>query len=157
VSWSWAASEELVAARRNRARELIGQCLSSVVYVLLDYSQPDRAIGSGPRVIDSIEEFASPTWRCGSFDWADYAIELTTTAGRVFTVSWDSPGFHEGIRLREVPALGTACTEDANVTLWDVSQASRWDEFIGVEITDVTLHPLPADARRWLLVPTNYP
>jgi hypothetical protein len=109
VDWPWAASEDLVATRRKQARELIGQRLRSGVYVLLDYGQPDRAIGSGPRLIESTAELASPTWRCESFDWADYAVELTTTAGRVFTASWDSPGFHEGIWLQEVPALGTAC------------------------------------------------
>jgi hypothetical protein len=53
-----------------------------------------------------------------------YGVELTIT-GRVCTVSWDLPGWHEGIWIREVPAHGSAF-EDADVAIWDVSEAARW-------------------------------
>ncbi len=64
------------------------------------------------RLVGSSVELAAPDWDCGTFDTADYAVEFTTTSGRVFTVSWDSPGWHEGIWLREVPAAGAAFSED---------------------------------------------
>jgi len=144
VSWSWVATGEQVDERRDQARELAGLRLSSVMYVLLDYGQVDRPVGShGPRLVEGAAELAAPAWRCEGFDWADYAVEFTTTSGRVFTVSWDSPGCHEGIGVREVRALGSACVEDADVALWDVSYAGRWDSFIGAEITDAVLHYRP--------------
>lgn len=141
VNWSWVATAELVAERRDHARELVGSRLSAVSYVLIDYGQPDRPEGSrGPRLILDAVELASPAWRCETFDWADHAVEFTTAASRVFTCSWDSPGCHEGIWLREVPARGAAYAADANVAVWDVSHAGRWDSYIGAEITGTTLH-----------------
>jgi hypothetical protein len=45
---------------------------------------------------------------------------------------------------REVPAAwGAAYPEDADVAVWDVSQAGRWDSFTGAPITDVVLHYRP--------------
>lgn len=144
VDWSWAATEEEADERRARARELIGLQLSSVVYVLIDYGQPDRPGGSrGPRLVADTTELAAPAWRCETFDWADYAVEFATTSGRVFTVSWDQPGWHEGIWIREARARGSAYQEDANVAIWDVSQAGRWNRYIGAVITDVVVHYRP--------------
>ena len=80
-----------------------------------------------------------------TFDCADYAVEFTTEAGRVFTVSWDTPGDHTGVWLREVPARGSAYVADADVAVWDVSRVGRWDSFIGAEVTDVILR-----YRRWV-------
>jgi hypothetical protein len=88
-------------------------------------------------------ELAAPAWRCETFDWADYAVEFATTSGRVFTVSWDQPGWHEGIWIREARARGSAYQEDANVAIWDVSQAGRWNRYIGAVITDVVVHYRP--------------
>ena len=141
VNWSWVATDDLVAERRDHARELAGSRLSAVSYVLIDYNQPDRPNGSrGPRLVAEPAELTSPAWRCGTFDWADHAVELTIATGRVFTCSWDSPGCHEGIWIREIPARGSAYVNDAKVAVWDVSHAGRWDSFMGVEITDVMLH-----------------
>lgn len=107
MNWSWVATADLVAERRDNARELVGSRLSAVSYVLLDYGRPDRPDGSkGPRLIAEATELASPAWRCGTFDWADHAVEFMTAARRVFTCSWDAPGCHEGIWLREAPARG---------------------------------------------------
>lgn len=143
VNWSWVATADLVAERRDHARGLVGSRLSAVSYVLLDYSQQDRSEGDGPRHIADAIELASPAWRCGTFDWADHAVEFATAARRVFTCSWDAPGCHEGIWLREVPARGAAYAVDANVAVWDVSRAGRWDSFIGADIADLTLHYAP--------------
>jgi hypothetical protein len=141
VNWSWVATDDLVAERRSHARELTGSKLAAVSYVLIDYGQQDRSTGShGSRLISNQDELASPAWRYETFDCADYAVEVTTEAGRVFTASWDSPGYHTGVWLREVPARGSAYVADADVAVWDVSRAGRWDSYIGVEVTDVILH-----------------
>jgi hypothetical protein len=145
MDWSWVPTEDLVAERREHARRLVGSRLSFVSYVLIDYGQLDRPDGShGPRLVSDTAELALPAWRSETFDWADHAVEFTTGPGRVFTCSWDSPGCHEGIWIREVPALGSAYASNANVAVWDVSHAGRWNRFIGAEITDVILH-----YRRW--------
>lgn len=144
VNWSWVATDDLVAERREHARRLAGSRLSVVSYVLIDYNQLDRPDRSrGPRPVADPAELASPAWRCETFDWADHAVEFTTAAGRVFTSSWDTPGCHEGIWIRETPARESAYANDANVAVWDVSRAGRWDSFIGLEITDVVLHYRP--------------
>jgi hypothetical protein len=112
-----------------------------VSYVLIDYGRLDRSTGQrGTRLISDPHELTSPAWRCEAFDCADYSVEFTTEVGRVFTVSWDTPGYHTGAWLREVPARGSAYVADADVAVWDVSRAGRWDSFIGAEVTDVILH-----------------
>jgi hypothetical protein len=68
---------------------------------------------------------------------------LTTAAGRVFTVSWDRLGWHEEIWIREVPARGSAFEEDADVAIWDVSEAGRWDRYVGPVVNDVRMHYRP--------------
>jgi hypothetical protein len=148
MNWSWVATADLVAERREHAREMARSRVSTVSYILIDYGQPDRADGSrGPRLVTEAAELASPMWRSETFDLADYAVEFTTTTGRVFTCSWDSPGCHEGIWFRQVPARGSAYVDDANVAVWDVGHSGRWDNFMGVAITDVMLHyrPWPGD------------
>ena len=141
MNWSWVTTADLVTERRIHARQLAGSRLAAVSYVLIDYGRLDRLTGpSGPRLISDAQDLASPAWRYGTFDCADYAVEFTTEAGRVFTVSWDSPGYHTGVWLREVPARGSAYVADADVAVWDVSRAGRWDSFIGAEVTDVILH-----------------
>jgi hypothetical protein len=151
VNWSWVATADLVAERRDHARQLAGQRLSAVSYVLLDYSQLDRLDGSnGPRHVVDALELASPAWRGPPFDWADHAVEFTTETGRVFTCSWDSPGDHEGIWLPEVSARGAAFPTDANVAVWDVSHTGRWDTLMAAVVTDVDLHYAPwADEGYW--------
>jgi len=61
MNWSWAATEEAIAGRRAQSAGLVGARLSSVRYILLDYTQPDRAGDSqGPRLVDSPAELFIP-------------------------------------------------------------------------------------------------
>jgi hypothetical protein len=137
---SWVGSLAEVEERRQHARRLTGLRLAAVRYCLLDYAMPDRPLGQGPRLVVSAAEWERPSFRHDFGDTADHGVELVTENGQVFTVSWDSPGWHEGIWLRELPLIGKAVTADANTAIWDVSLAGRWDEFIGHEICDVRLH-----------------
>jgi hypothetical protein len=144
VNWSWVTTEDAVNERREHARELVGQQLSSVTYVTMDYRRLDEDhTTQGPRWIRDDAELAAPTWHEETFDAVDYGVELATVSGQVFTVSWDSPGWHEGIWIRKVSALGSACTEDAAVALWDVSRTSRWTDLVDGVITDLMLHYRP--------------
>ena len=104
----------------------------------------DRPRGQeGPRQVVSAAEWQEPPFRHEFGDSTDYGVELEAACGRAFTVSWDPPGRHEGIWLRELPLVGEAVLADANTAIWDVSRAGRWDGFIGHEISNVQLHYRP--------------
>jgi hypothetical protein len=75
------------------------------------------------------------------FDSVDHGVELT--GPRLFTVTWDSPSWTEGISIREQPLIGGAVAEDAYAAVWDVSTRSRWSRFVGKPIADVDLHYSP--------------
>jgi hypothetical protein len=113
---------------------------TAVRYVNFDYTMPDRPEDlRGARTVTSEQEWREPAWRYEFGDSVDWGVGLGTACGRLFTVTWDAPGWHEGIWLREAPVM----TGDANVAIWDVSHAGRWDDFIGPQISDVLLHYRP--------------
>jgi hypothetical protein len=138
VDWSWVATPAEVEEARDHARRLVGLRLAEVRYVNLDYLRPDGS-REGPRLITSEDEWREATWRYDFGDSVDHGVEFETTCGRVFTVTWDSPGWHEGIWLREVSLIGEAVVADANVAVWPVSRAGRWDRFVGPEVGEVHL------------------
>jgi hypothetical protein len=130
----WVGTPQEVEERREHARRLVGRRLASVRYCEIDYAMADRPEGEeGPRGVSSEAEWREPPWRYDFGDCVDFGAELETACGRLFTVSWDSPGWHEGLWLREVPLIGNAVLAEANSAVWDVSQAGRWDRFIGHE------------------------
>jgi hypothetical protein len=144
VEWSWVAGLDEVQERRQHARRLAGLQLAAVRYCEIDYTMPDRQEGQqGPRSVVDETEWRKPSFRYDFGDSTDYGVELETACGRVFTVSWDSPGRHEGLWLRELPLVGEAVLAEANTAIWDVSRAGRWDRFIGHKISDVWLHYRP--------------
>jgi hypothetical protein len=145
VAWAWVETLDEVQERRQHARRLIGLQLAAVRYCEIDYAMLDRPQGQeGPRHVVNEAEWEEPSFRYRFGDSVDYGVELETACGRVFTVSWDSPGRHEGVVwLREVPLAGQAVLADANTAIWDVSRAGRWDRFVGGEIFDVRLHYRP--------------
>jgi hypothetical protein len=122
----------------------VGLVLSKVRYVDLDYGRSDHAPEHrGPRTIVDETEWQDPTWRYDGFDAIDHGIEFETSDGRVFSVTWDSPGRTEGIGLRELPLIGHAVVADADVAAWDVTEHSGWTDAIGEPIRDVVLHYFP--------------
>jgi hypothetical protein len=140
MDWSWVATLAEVEEAREHAKRLIGLRLAEVRYVNLDYLLKDRPDGSrGPRLATSEDDWHEPTWRYDFGDSVDYGVELETTCGRLFTVTWDSPGWHQGIWVREVPLIGEAVLAEANVAVWNVSRAGRWNRFVGPVVGDVSL------------------
>jgi len=144
IRWSWAESDDQMEAFRSEANGLVGQSLTSVAYYLVDYGADDHRQGAvGPRHISSATELADPYWRHPSCDTVDFAVQFTTAAGRVFTVSWEIPGRVEGIGLREVSAVGQALTESAVAAVWDVTNEATWSDLIGQVVEDVQLEYEP--------------
>lgn len=143
---SWAATEQDVAERRARARRLEGARLAAVRYVTIDYRREElhpSLHGAGPRLIEDHDEWKQPTWKFDGFDSMDYGFDLSTDDGRVFSVTWDPPGWHEGISLREEPLLGVSVRSEADVAIWDVSRDSGWAPLVGARITRVELRYRP--------------
>jgi hypothetical protein len=139
-NWSWAPDQRAAAAYQAEAERLVGEIVTKVRYFNIDYF----ALKSGretdcAREIQSAEEWVDPTWAYVSCDSVDFAVELMTQSDRFFTVSWESPGTREGIGLRELSALGNAVAEDHASAVWDVSDRSRWQQFVGGPVRNVKL------------------
>jgi len=144
MNWSWVETLTEVEERRARASEIVGLELVAVRYCDLDYAQPDRLGGhQGARDVTGQDEWLNPSWRFPFGDSVDHGVELEMTSGTRFTVSWDSPGWHEGIWMRQVPLIGSAVAPEGNVAIWDVSRAGRWDPFVGHGVSGVQLSYKP--------------
>ena len=79
----------LARAADGQVRELVGETLAGIRYVNLDYlGEQFRGEARGPRLIESAEEWAEPTWRHPACDTVDWAVELHAKSSRTFTVSW---------------------------------------------------------------------
>jgi hypothetical protein len=142
---SFARTAEERDAFQKRAQDLVGLAIARVRYADIDYERHLRAPNHrGPRPIIDDAEWIQPSWRYNAFDAVDYGIEIETTADRLFTMTWDPPGWTEGISLRETPLLGFAATHDADIAIWDVSRRSNWSPYIGQPIDGITLHYQPS-------------
>lgn len=120
---------------------MVGRRIERVRYFDIDYrAEQYRHDEVGPRAIESEAEWVEPTWTHSACDSIDYAVELETSDGARFTVSWDAPGMMEGLGLRELPAIGNAFRDDAHVAVWDVSDTARWKAARDSEVTSVEMH-----------------
>jgi hypothetical protein len=66
--------------------------------------------GSGARQVVSDDEWRAPTFRYAFGDCADFGVELQTACGRLFAVSWDPPGSHEGSGSGRLRWAGWPCS-----------------------------------------------
>jgi hypothetical protein len=146
--WSWAASDRDVAERREHADGLMGEQVVMVRYVNIDYRReelhPDL-LDAGVRIIEDAGEVEHPTWRCDGFDAVDYGIELETSDGATWSLTWDPPGDHEGIGLRKEPLIGSAVSPDASVAVWEVAGSPLWSPITLAPIEGIQLHYFPWD------------
>lgn len=139
LRWSWARDRDEADGFQAEASRLVGQVLSEVKYVDLDYSEEHRGQVVGPRLVSAASEWAQSPWRHRVGDDVGHAVEFRTVSGSVFTASWESPGEAEGIGLRACSAIGAAVVVDGNVAVWDVSSTPRWRRLIGKQIDSVDL------------------
>lgn len=153
VHWSWATSVDEADRYRVEARALVGRQLGRIRYFDIDYrAEQYRRDHVGPRTIESEVEWVEPTWSHPACDSIDHAVELETSDGARFTVSWHSPGMAEGLGLRELRAIGNAVRDDADVAVWDVSDTNRWKSVRDAEVTSVEMHYQPwgdSDGHLW--------
>jgi hypothetical protein len=131
---------------------LAGERIQAVRYYTLDYRRhelhPDL-VDSGPRTVDADSEWNEPTWQFDEFDAMDYGFEVTTDSGATFSLTWDPPGYHEGIGLQRVPILGSGVRSDADVAIWAVGErTASWASMVGGRVTGVDLHYVPWDEER---------
>lgn len=143
-TWSWVATEAEVRERRLLAARLVGRRVTAAHYYVLDQRReellPDL-LGTGPRIVDDDAEWAAPTWREAGFDAVDFGIELSTDAGTTFSLTWDSPGDHEGVGLRAVPLLGNGVSREADVAIWPVTKRTTdWVRLACAPLAGVELH-----------------
>lgn len=141
---SWAPSEKERDERIRHAERLVGLTMSGVRYFDIDYEVLRSGITpAGPRVVTEPEEWASPSWRFEQCHSLDYGLEIETTSGRVFSITWDPPGTMEGVGLREEPLVGPAIVPDAAIAVWDVSERSEWQHHMGRVVSGLTMHYRP--------------
>ncbi len=148
---SWAPSEKERDERIRHAARLIGLSVRGVRYYDLDYEAMRSGIDTtGPRVVADSKEWASPSWRFEHCHSLDHGLEIETTSGRVFSITWDPPGPMEGVGLREEPLVGPAILPDAAIAVWDVSDRSEWQHYVGGVVSGLTMHYRPwGDPEAW--------
>jgi hypothetical protein len=136
----FALDERELADRRAEASLLVGQSLTRVSYVDIDYRGWDRGYHdqSSRRTIISADEWAEPTWDAGTFHDLDYGIELVTERGETWGISWDSPNPVDGESIclqRETVSQSGA--------VWDVTNTEPWRSCLTSPVSDVVLrfHP----------------
>jgi len=148
VHWSWAENLDEANAFRQEAKRLIGETLTSVSYVTIDYSSETYRQGiEGPRPVTDATELAQPQWKHETCDSVDHAVVLRTASDRTFSISWESPGHREGIGLREVEPVGSAIAPDALVATWDATNSSTWRDLAGAIVESVDLLYEPCDPK----------
>ncbi|MEU7869572.1 hypothetical protein [Dactylosporangium sp. NPDC049140] len=136
--------------REDHARGMAGSAVCAVRYVDIDYLREDVAPEHrGPRRIVDETDWGRPSWRYDGFDSIDFGVELECVDGRVFSVTWQSPGWTEGLVFWEQPLIGNAVLPDAAVAVWDVTRRSGWVDFVGEAVRDVRLHYEPWDDGFW--------
>jgi hypothetical protein len=115
---------------------LVGQRLAGVRYVTVDYDRWQLAPDStGRRSIIDDKEWRSPSWRYSSGDSVDFGIELVMQEGTPISITWDSPGPREGLVIHD-----GIISRHANAAVWDVAVQSKWEGFIGHDVTEVVPH-----------------
>ena len=132
-SWSFAPSAAERDARIRDAQPLVGLRLARVRYFDLDWiDYPTSA-----RTIVEPQEWQQPPWRHPTCDTIDWGLELESTTGRVFSISWDRP-VGDSMGISEQPML-----DGCGDAIWDVTERSRWRNHIGHVISGITLHYFP--------------
>jgi hypothetical protein len=142
----WVATASQMSQCQAVAAMLVGKTIAAVRYVNIDYvggndpSLYDLPVElRAPRVITSSAEWAAPTWSREGFHAVDYGVEVQLADGDVVHVSWDPPGWTEGLRVIWAPLVGESVTYAGAPAVWDVSQQTPWSAMVGHEVTAFTL------------------
>jgi hypothetical protein len=142
--WSWAKDADDVEVRRAHAQNVVGAEIARIRYFTLDYFRWEVAPEfHGPRTIEDQKEWDKPCWSYPGFDTLDFGLEIESTAGEIYSVTWDPPGNHEGIGISKALMVPSGLAQDAPAAIWDVTERSRWKAFVGRSIDSITMNYLP--------------
>ena len=123
---SWLATWAEVEERQQELVTLVGQRVTAVRYVDIDYRQMERAgAEAGARQVVDPAEWAEPTWRFSSCHSLDWGVELDV-GGETVSITWEQPGLHEGLAVYRGALVDRAVRADANRTEWDVTAWGPW-------------------------------
>ncbi len=112
------------------ATSLIGQVVSSVRYVGLEYPDQD----------------ADVAWDFGAWHWPEVGVEIRTTSGRVFSATWDSPPeFTLAFVEQPMTDLWLPSRDVDGGRSWDVSANPRWSPLIDHQVTEFDLALAPVE------------
>jgi len=138
----WVADEDAAVERRQHAQRLVGSTVVGVRYFDFDYEKEGPEGQRGPRLVVDDLEWQPPCWYYDNCDDFHYGLEMTTSGGRMFSVTWDS-GDHDSLGLREEPLYGPRFEPTHEAALWDVGERSRWQRFLNDRVRAVQLHYRP--------------
>lgn len=142
--WGFAESTGEVSRRRNEAAAIIGEQITNVVYFSLDYQRHELRPGArGVHWVTDPTELLAPTWHTLLCDSLDFGVELRTMSGRHFSITWDPPGWREGMGIRETQFIESVLRPTTDVAAWEVTTHSQWSSRLQNPVASVDLHFLP--------------
>jgi hypothetical protein len=102
----------------QQARRICGERIARVRYFEIAY------------------EDGKPRWRREFGDVLDFGLDLETSNGRAFQVTWDSRFFAYGLSLQE----GHLEEHLSAAAVWDVTEESRWSQVVNQTVRDVAVY-----------------
>lgn len=143
-AWGFAESGAEVEHRQTEAASIVGEQLVEVRYYTLDYERDRLRPGlTGLHWITAEAEWHEPTWQTPRCDSLDYGVELLTQTGRLFSITWDPPGWREGMGISETPFAETVLRPNADVAVWRVTSQPDWARLLRSPVTAVDLNFIP--------------
>jgi hypothetical protein len=136
---SWVKTWTEVESRQSEARELIGARITGVRYVNLDFNHMDRDGSEPARRVEGPSEWARPTWLFSTCHSVDWGVELDVQDAGSISVTWQDPGWHEGLVLYRGVLAERAVRADSIRAEWDVTSWGPWQQALSSPVTDVEL------------------
>ncbi len=142
--WGFAESTAEVQQRRDSAATIIGEQIAEVTYYSLDYRRDELRPGDTGlhRVVEPTER-ADPTWLTPLCDSLDFGVELRTATGRIFSITWDPPGWREGMGIQETQFVRSMLRPEIAAAAWPSPNPSRWAPILETPVTTIDLHFQP--------------
>ena len=145
-AWGFAESTAEAQQRQDDAESLLGEQVVEVTYYTLDYQRHELRPGvSGLHWVTAAAEWDHPIWRTPWCDSLDYGVELLTQTGRLFSITWDPPGWRQGMGIGEASFVGSVLRPTADVAAWRVTSQPNWAAVLRSPVTSVALNFIPWD------------
>lgn len=143
-TWGFAESSAEVEHHQHEAARLVGQQVVEARYYTLDYKRDQLRRGlTGLHWVTAQAEWDEPTWLTPRCDSLDYGVELRSQTGRLYSITWDPPGWREGLGIRETPFAESVLRPTADAAAWEVTSQSTWATVLRSPVTSVDLNFIP--------------